>query len=299
MNLGSTILKIDSLCTCSEMWFFPLLVPYQDHVPVRADLSDLAAQIAWCKAHDAECEAIAGRAKALYARLFSQEGIMDYCQLLFNEISQRFPAGVDAAQAAPAAAGAQTAAPAAPKAGGAVVDAKGCRCPPVPERWSDYEGAGEPIVDLGSDGQKVLLVPCKAPLGKDFAQHVPEAERFTLQDLATHCKERLQQDVGLVINLSSTAKWYRDQECRDIRTDYRHIPCALRGEVPAPEQVNEFISQLASFRLIEIHRRRMEEAEAKKKPAMARSRPRCVVVHCTHGQVSTASRDYTSGAVQC
>ena len=27
------------------MWYFPLLKPFEDHVPVKADLSDLAEQI--------------------------------------------------------------------------------------------------------------------------------------------------------------------------------------------------------------------------------------------------------------
>ena len=39
------ILKVESLCVADQMWYFPLLVPFRDHVPVKADLSDLEEQI--------------------------------------------------------------------------------------------------------------------------------------------------------------------------------------------------------------------------------------------------------------
>lgn len=66
MQLGSVILKVDSLCVADQMWYFPLLQPYVDHVPVKADLSDLREVLEWCHAHDEECEKIAARAQELY-----------------------------------------------------------------------------------------------------------------------------------------------------------------------------------------------------------------------------------------
>ena len=45
MCLGSVILKVTSACVADQMWYFPLLRPYYDHVPVRGDLSDLVTQI--------------------------------------------------------------------------------------------------------------------------------------------------------------------------------------------------------------------------------------------------------------
>ena len=35
MQLGSTILKVESRCVADQMWYFPLLRPYHDHVPVK------------------------------------------------------------------------------------------------------------------------------------------------------------------------------------------------------------------------------------------------------------------------
>ncbi len=81
MRLGSVILKVDSLCVASEMWYFPLLRPYYDHVPVKSDLSDLKDKIEWCRNHDEECQVMAENAKNLYNKFISKEGILDYMQV--------------------------------------------------------------------------------------------------------------------------------------------------------------------------------------------------------------------------
>ena len=90
MQLGSVILKVDSLCVADSMWYFPLLKPYYDHVPVKADLSDLKEQIEWCRNNDEECRKIAARAKEMYTRFVSRDGILDYMQAVFVEISRRW-----------------------------------------------------------------------------------------------------------------------------------------------------------------------------------------------------------------
>jgi hypothetical protein len=68
MQLGSVILKVESQCVADQMWYFPLLRPYYDHVPVKADLSDLREVLEWCHAHDEECRLIAQRAKEVYGK---------------------------------------------------------------------------------------------------------------------------------------------------------------------------------------------------------------------------------------
>lgn len=90
MLLGSVILKVESKCVADQMWYFPLLRPYHDHVPVKADLSDLLEQLQWCHAHDEECRQIAANAKALYHRYVSRDGILDYLQAICTGISQRW-----------------------------------------------------------------------------------------------------------------------------------------------------------------------------------------------------------------
>lgn len=112
MPLGVVILKVGSVTKADSMWFFPLLRPYDfrsqspdplgDHLPVAADLSDLAEVIAWCKTHDVECQAVAANCGSLYDRVVSLEGQLDYMQLLTHEIASRFTPGADKAAAADA-----------------------------------------------------------------------------------------------------------------------------------------------------------------------------------------------------
>lgn len=90
MSLGSVILKVESQCVADQMWYFPLLEPFVDHVPVKADLSDLATQLEWCHNHDAECRQIAQNARRLYAKYVSREGVLDYLQCLCYEVSRRY-----------------------------------------------------------------------------------------------------------------------------------------------------------------------------------------------------------------
>lgn len=82
MVLGSVILKVESKCVADQLWYFPLLKPFYDHVPVKADLSDLAEKIEWCRTHDEECRMIANRARIIHDRFLSKEGILDYMQVL-------------------------------------------------------------------------------------------------------------------------------------------------------------------------------------------------------------------------
>lgn len=90
MRLGSVILKVESRCVADRMWFFPLLRPYVDHVPVRADLSDLADKIRWCRRNDATCRAIARNAKNLWEAYISKRGLLDYVQLVAVRVAARY-----------------------------------------------------------------------------------------------------------------------------------------------------------------------------------------------------------------
>ena len=89
MLLGSVILKVDSKCVADQMWYFPLLKPFFDHVPVKADLSDLKEKIEWCRAHDAECRQIAANALEVYKSFVSKDAILDYMQAVCVEVARR------------------------------------------------------------------------------------------------------------------------------------------------------------------------------------------------------------------
>lgn len=90
MRLGSVILKVTSKCVASEMWYFPLLKPFVDHVPIKADLSDLEEQLRWCHEHDEECRTMAANAAALYDQYVSKEAIRDYLEMIFTTMASNY-----------------------------------------------------------------------------------------------------------------------------------------------------------------------------------------------------------------
>ncbi|CAN0009639.1 unnamed protein product, partial [Ectocarpus sp. 8 AP-2014] len=82
MRLGSVILKVTSRCVADSMWYFPLLQPWVDHVPIKADLSDLEEKIRWCRSHDDECRKMADAAAKLYEKFVSQDAALDYVEMV-------------------------------------------------------------------------------------------------------------------------------------------------------------------------------------------------------------------------
>jgi hypothetical protein len=103
MRLGSVILRVQSTCEASELWFFPLLQaqdctattetltpPGADHISIAADLSDLEEKILWCRQHDEICQQIAKNALFKYEQFIGREAILDYWQMLLVEIGNKF-----------------------------------------------------------------------------------------------------------------------------------------------------------------------------------------------------------------
>ena len=60
-----------------------------DHVFVKADCSNLASAIAWCKKHDEECRAIVARAREKATAYLSREGLLNYVELVLCEVAAR------------------------------------------------------------------------------------------------------------------------------------------------------------------------------------------------------------------
>jgi len=61
---AATVLKVASAGNFRQ-WFYHRLVPWQNYVPVAADLSDFDDIVAWVYAHPKECEEIALEAGAV------------------------------------------------------------------------------------------------------------------------------------------------------------------------------------------------------------------------------------------
>jgi Glycosyl transferase family 90 len=83
------ILKVEPRQVADRMWYFPLLQPYVDHVPVKADLSDLADKIRWCREHDEECRTIGENAKKFYDTYVSRSALLDYVEMCCRHMSKR------------------------------------------------------------------------------------------------------------------------------------------------------------------------------------------------------------------
>mmetsp|Transcript_24651 Transcript_24651/g.41985 ORF Transcript_24651/g.41985 Transcript_24651/m.41985 type:complete len:682 (+) Transcript_24651:158-2203(+) len=90
MRLGSVILKVAPRQVADTMWYFPLLQPYVDHVPVKADLSDLEEKIRWCRQNDAKCKEIGENAKVFYEKYVARNALLDYVEMVCKQISKRY-----------------------------------------------------------------------------------------------------------------------------------------------------------------------------------------------------------------
>jgi len=104
MRLGSVIFKVESKCEASEIWYFPLLKPYEggrdnnlpvkengaDHITIKADYSDLREKILWCRENDEKCKMIAQNAQARWQRCLSKEPLLDYLQLITVRFAENF-----------------------------------------------------------------------------------------------------------------------------------------------------------------------------------------------------------------
>ena len=89
MRLGAVILKVEPRQVADRMWYFPLLQPYVDHVPVKPDLSDLEEKIRWCRENDGKCKEIAANCLKLYEKFVARNGLLDYVEMVTKHIAKR------------------------------------------------------------------------------------------------------------------------------------------------------------------------------------------------------------------
>lgn len=89
MRLGSVILKVEPRQVADRMWYFPLLQPYVDHVPVKSDLSDLEEKIRWCRENDDKCREIAANCTKFYEKYVARSALLDYVEMVTKHIAKR------------------------------------------------------------------------------------------------------------------------------------------------------------------------------------------------------------------
>lgn len=84
LSSGSLIILAESKWM---MWYSNLLQPFVHYVPVKNDLSDLIKTIEWCRNNDDKCQKIVANAQDFYNKYLGVDGILDYLQKLFIELS--------------------------------------------------------------------------------------------------------------------------------------------------------------------------------------------------------------------
>lgn len=120
-----------------------------------------------------------------------------------------------------------------------------------PDRWLDY-------TNIGAQVEGTQFIALKVPLGKKYFVK-REKESFTPGDVVQQIP-----NLGLVIDLTFTSKYYNPSEFEQLNVQYKKI--FTKGhEIPKRSLVNNFIRTVNDF---------LAEEENKDK---------LIGVHCTHG----------------
>ena len=89
MRLGSVIIKVLPRQVADRMWYFPLLKENVDHIPVKADLSDLEEKLQWCRENDQKCKQIGQNALKFYEKYVARNALLDYVQMACRHMAKR------------------------------------------------------------------------------------------------------------------------------------------------------------------------------------------------------------------
>ena len=154
----------------------------------------------------------------------------------------------------------------------------------MPLGWTKCPKISEPVY---------RLIPMKTPLGPEFDKFITDtSDRFSVKDAVylvqkmLHSKKipvpahmgmvdtlgheippgtpvEIPAHCNLVIDLTNSKRYYRIDNWRDLGIRHVKIPNRGRGEAPAPQAVNDFVYEVATY--------------LQNNPAGY------VMVHCTHG----------------
>lgn len=124
-------------------------------------------------------------------------------------------------------------------------------------------------LDCPSYGQCVgFLIPSKVPLDETFNESVIPGKRYSSKQVI-HQQKRVGRELGLVIDLTNTTRYYQSSEW--IKQGIKHVKIACKGRdaVPDNEAVNMFVHEVMQF--LSPHKRNKKY----------------ILVHCTHGHNRT------------
>lgn len=126
---------------------------------------------------------------------------------------------------------------------------------PLPDRWLNCPKIGSLIANI--------FVPFKTPLDENYRRHIERKElRWEPSTVLGVCEARKIQ-LGLVIDLTNSTRYYKAEEFTSKGVQYHKIRCRGHNESPDENAVNDFLKTCTKFM----------ETETNKK----------IGVHCTHG----------------
>uniref|UniRef100_A0A1D1YR46 mRNA guanylyltransferase n=1 Tax=Anthurium amnicola TaxID=1678845 RepID=A0A1D1YR46_9ARAE len=124
-------------------------------------------------------------------------------------------------------------------------------------------------LDCPSFGQCIdLIIPSKVPLDESFNDSVPPGRRYSSKQVI-HQQKRAGREVGFVVDLTNTCRYYSYSEWTNQGIKYSKIACKGRDDVPDCEAINRFFHEVMQF----ISRQKQMK--------------KFVLVHCTHGHNRT------------
>ncbi|PWA98824.1 mRNA capping enzyme, bifunctional [Artemisia annua] len=113
-----------------------------------------------------------------------------------------------------------------------------------------------------------FIIPSKAPLQESFNDKIVIDKRYSPQHAILQ-QRRLGRELGLVIDLTNTDRYYRESDWTRQGIEYVKIRCAGRDSVPDNESVERFMQEVTRFSSQHAHSKKY------------------VIVHCTHGHNRT------------
>lgn len=131
----------------------------------------------------------------------------------------------------------------------------------APEGWLDCPAFGEPIDKI---------IPSKVPLDETFNESVPPGKRYSSKQVVNK-QRKAGREIGLVIDLTNTSRYYSPAEWTKQGTKHLKIPCKGRDAVPDNESVNTFVYEVMMY----LERQKHTKT------------PKYILVHCTHGHNRT------------
>ncbi|GLT37567.1 hypothetical protein SLA2020_118780 [Shorea laevis] len=130
----------------------------------------------------------------------------------------------------------------------------------LPPGWLDCPAFGE---EIGG------IIPSKVPLGESFNDCIPPGKRYSFKQVIHRQRARGRQ-LGLVIDLTNTTRYYPTSELQREGIKHVKIQCKGRDAVPDNVSVNNFVYEVSLF------------FSRNQKPPKKH-----ILVHCTHGHNRT------------